>query len=63
MTHTAGFTYGFFGDTPVDRMYREKGVWTSKSLDEFVNAWPPFRCCISREHAGFTAHPSIFRAI
>ena len=26
MTHTAGFTYGVIGDTPVDRMYREKGV-------------------------------------
>ena len=23
MTHTAGFTYGFFGDTPVDKMYQE----------------------------------------
>ena len=22
MTHTAGFTYGFFGDTPVDKMYQ-----------------------------------------
>lgn len=36
MTHTAGFTYGFFGDTPVDRIYKEKEVWGSKSLDEFV---------------------------
>src|ERR1700722_5825505 len=23
MTHTAGFTYGLFGDTPVDKMYRD----------------------------------------
>ena len=26
MQHTAGFTYGIFGDTPVDRMYREKQI-------------------------------------
>jgi CubicO group peptidase (beta-lactamase class C family) len=26
MRHTAGLTYGFFGDTEVDRMYRESGV-------------------------------------
>lgn len=24
--HTAGFTYGIFGDTPVDRMYRDSGM-------------------------------------
>ena len=26
MQHTAGFTYGIFGDTPVDRLYREKEI-------------------------------------
>ena len=26
LRHTAGMTYGFFGDTKVDRMYREQGV-------------------------------------
>jgi CubicO group peptidase (beta-lactamase class C family) len=26
MQHTAGFTYGIFGDTAVDRMYREKQI-------------------------------------
>jgi CubicO group peptidase (beta-lactamase class C family) len=29
MTHTAGFTYGFFGDTPVDAMYRDLKVMQS----------------------------------
>jgi CubicO group peptidase (beta-lactamase class C family) len=24
--HTAGFTYGYFGDTPVDRAYRDAGI-------------------------------------
>ncbi len=38
MTHTAGFTYGIIGDTPVDRMYREKDVldWDS-SLDAMID--------------------------
>ncbi len=26
LTHTAGFTYGWFGDTPVDRIYQQKGI-------------------------------------
>ncbi len=26
MQHTSGLTYGFFGNTPVDRMYRAQGV-------------------------------------
>lgn len=36
MTHTAGFTYGIFGDTPVDKMYRDANLFASKSLQEFV---------------------------
>ncbi len=36
MSHTAGFTYGAFGDTPVDRMYREAKVLGAKSAQEFV---------------------------
>ena len=36
MTHTAGFTYGFFGDTPVDKMYREANLLGSKNLQEFI---------------------------
>jgi len=37
MTHTAGFTYGIFGDTPVDKMMGEKKVWASRNLDEFID--------------------------
>ncbi len=37
MTHTAGFTYGLFGDGPVDKMYQAQGVMQSKSLQEMVN--------------------------
>jgi CubicO group peptidase (beta-lactamase class C family) len=37
MTHTAGFTYGLFGDTPVDKMYREAKPLASKNLQEFID--------------------------
>ncbi len=36
MTHTAGFTYGIFGDTPVDKMVRDADLFQSKDLHEFV---------------------------
>lgn len=38
--HTAGFTYGFFGDTPVDRAYRAAGIDYAKmnSLKQMVDA-------------------------
>ncbi len=36
MTHTAGFTYGFFGDSPVDGIYREQKVLQSANLHEMV---------------------------
>ena len=37
MTHTAGFTYGFFGNTPVDKMYRDANLLASKNLQEFID--------------------------
>jgi len=37
MTHTAGFTYGIFGNTPVDKMYQKAGVMESKSLQEMID--------------------------
>jgi CubicO group peptidase (beta-lactamase class C family) len=36
MTHTAGFTYGFFGDTAVDKMYRDANLLASKNLQDFI---------------------------
>jgi CubicO group peptidase (beta-lactamase class C family) len=36
MTHTAGFTYGFFGNTPVDKEYASAGVMQSKTLQEMI---------------------------
>jgi CubicO group peptidase (beta-lactamase class C family) len=37
MRHTAGLTYGFFGDTDVDRRYREQGILVQdKDLAETV---------------------------
>jgi CubicO group peptidase (beta-lactamase class C family) len=37
MTHTAGFTYGFFGKTPVDAMYKDAKILESKSLQEMID--------------------------
>jgi len=38
MRHTAGLTYGFFGDTPVDRSYRASGLFEeNKDLKTFVD--------------------------
>ena len=31
MRHTAGLTYGYFGDTPVDRVYRASGMFNGKN--------------------------------
>lgn len=36
MTHTAGFTYGFFGNSLVDKMYNEQKVLQSQSLEEMI---------------------------
>jgi CubicO group peptidase (beta-lactamase class C family) len=36
MTHTAGFTYGLFGNSPVDKMYLAQHVVTAKSLQDMV---------------------------
>jgi CubicO group peptidase (beta-lactamase class C family) len=36
MSHTAGFTYGIFGQTPVDAMYRDQKVLGSKNLQEMI---------------------------
>ena len=37
LTHTAGFTYGFFGRTPVDKMYMDQHVLQSKSLQDMID--------------------------
>ena len=37
MTHTAGFTYGVFGDGPVDKTYQAAGVMSSKNLQEMID--------------------------
>lgn len=37
MSHTAGFTYGFFGNTPVDAMVRDAKLFESKDLQEFID--------------------------
>jgi CubicO group peptidase (beta-lactamase class C family) len=36
MRHTAGFTYGIFGETEVDKLYREADILGQKNLKDFV---------------------------
>ena len=37
LTHTSGLTYGFFGDSPVDRIYNQSGFFTqADGLDDFA---------------------------
>ena len=36
LSHTAGFTYGLFGSTAVDKLYMQKGVFASRNLQEMV---------------------------
>ena len=37
MTHTAGFTYGLFGASPVDKMYAQAKLLEAPSLKEFID--------------------------
>jgi CubicO group peptidase (beta-lactamase class C family) len=37
MTHTAGFTYGVFGNTAVDKMYLNQQVLQSQSLKDMID--------------------------
>ena len=37
LTHTAGLTYGFFGNTAIDQRYRQAGVLREKDLEEMVD--------------------------
>ncbi|HEY2779898.1 MAG TPA: serine hydrolase domain-containing protein [Steroidobacteraceae bacterium] len=37
MSHSAGFTYGVFGATPVDKMYQEAQLLNSPTLQEFID--------------------------
>jgi len=37
MSHTAGFTYGAFGNTPVDKLYQAARPLDAPSLQEFIN--------------------------
>ena len=37
MSHTSGLTYGFFGETPVDSLYRQSGLFAQAvGLDDFA---------------------------
>ncbi|MBL8266878.1 serine hydrolase domain-containing protein, partial [Steroidobacter sp.] len=37
LSHTAGFTYGYFGSTPVDKLYQQSTPLGAGSLQEFID--------------------------
>jgi len=37
MSHSAGFTYGLFGNTPVDKLYQAAGPLNAPSLQAFID--------------------------
>jgi CubicO group peptidase (beta-lactamase class C family) len=37
MSHTAGFTYGIFGTSPIDKMYQDEHVLQSESLHDMID--------------------------
>ena len=41
MSHTAGFTYGLFGSSPVDKMYSQANLLGAASLKEFIDKLAP----------------------
>jgi CubicO group peptidase (beta-lactamase class C family) len=36
LNHTAGFTYGFFDESPVNELYKKADLWNAGSLDDFL---------------------------
>lgn len=36
LNHTAGFTYGFFDESPVHELYKTADLWNAGSLDDFL---------------------------
>jgi CubicO group peptidase (beta-lactamase class C family) len=41
MSHTAGFTYGLFGSSPVDKMYMQANPLAATSLKDFIDRVAP----------------------
>ncbi len=56
LTHTAGLTYGIFGDTPVDKQYRRAGVLREKNLNEMLSHLGEIPL---RDHPGERWHYSV----
>ena len=41
MSHTAGFTYGLFGSSPVDKLYQQANPLAAGSLKDFIDRLAP----------------------
>ena len=61
MRHTSGFTYGIFGNTPVDKLYRQQHILGNRDLtrDGGGNS-ERFRSYASQEPSGITAFLPMF---
>jgi CubicO group peptidase (beta-lactamase class C family) len=41
LNHTAGFTYGFFDESPVNELYTKADLWNANSLEDFLERAAP----------------------
>ncbi|MFO1077243.1 MAG: serine hydrolase domain-containing protein [Planctomycetota bacterium] len=41
LNHTAGFTYGFFTNSPVQELYRRADLWSATSCEDFLKRLAP----------------------
>ena len=62
MRHTSGLTYGIFGNSPVDHMYRKADIFHAKSLEQMVKAIARRRYSTSPASIGNTASRRMFLA-
>ena len=64
LRHTAGFTYGSFGNTEVDQMYREVGIpMFDGTLEEFIKVLGTFRSNTNPAQSGTTVWQLRYRVV
>jgi CubicO group peptidase (beta-lactamase class C family) len=73
MSHTAGFTYGLFGSSPVDKMYQPANVLAATSLKDFIDKVAPLPLVVragpgldvqrQRRHPGLPGREAVGAAV
>ena len=64
MSHSARFTYGLFGSTPVDKLYQAANPLGEPSLQAFITRWRRCRSCINPDQVDLQRvgrHPGLSR--